>query len=293
MALSWRSSALVAGLVLSLPGEALAGMPECGDVRVDADADCEVELGDACGSSCGQPVYTQVCSTQQYDRCRSSCTIPPDPACTEACTASCDERCAAGIEIVCHDNCFPECTTACTALCDTAVDTIQCRAACEATCDGECDHQCSMLPDDATCVTHCIECCGGSCVAAANMGCQLDCQTQTWAQCETEVRGGCEAACEDEGALFCDGQLVASGSEAMACADALTRQGIAVDAEGDVHAFDPPLGCGCRREPGGHPWASLGLLGLLGLRGRRRRALTGPWPQSRTDPARGSAAPMY
>ena len=267
MAVPWRLGALVLAVPMLASGPAIAGTPECGDVRVDADAACEVELGDACVTSCGEPAYTRVCSTRQYESCRGRCTAPPDPACTEACTASCDERCAEGIAIVCHDNCFPECTSTCALACEAAADTIQCRASCEATCDGECDHQCSMLPEDASCVTHCIECCGGSCVAAANMGCQLECQGQTWRDCETELRGGCEAACEDEGALFCDGQLVASGVEVSSCAAALSERGIALDGPGEIHAFD----CACRGEPGRRPLAGLALLGLLGLRGRRRR----------------------
>lgn len=272
----WSRSALVIGLVVLAPvvlapGRATAGVPECGNIRIDPGAECVVEQGE-CGTTCRVQRFAQACSTEEYQRCQGSCTQPPAPGCTEECAASCDERCAAGVEIVCHDNCFPECTDACTAACDASADTIQCRASCEATCDGECDHQCAMLPDDADCITHCIECCGGSCSAAANMGCQLQCQGQSWAECEDAQQLTCEAACEGEGALFCDGQLVASGAEVSACAAALVDQGVALhEGPGQVQAFDP-FGCACRSHAEGAAWsrAALGLVVLLGLRRRRR-----------------------
>jgi hypothetical protein len=63
----------------------------------------------------------------------------------------------------------------CSDQCDGASDPTQCRATCEAT--GECDSQCRPVVD-GDCYTHCIECCGGSCKAQANMGCQTTCQEE-------------------------------------------------------------------------------------------------------------------
>ncbi|MCX4244714.1 MYXO-CTERM sorting domain-containing protein [Paraliomyxa miuraensis] len=269
-------------VALLVPTSADGGTLECSNARIEPDADCTVQAGDGCSEHCRPEAYVRSCSTHQYQQCRDVCTGPPDPVCTQACIDECDERCAAGVQIVCHDNCFPECTDACTALCDQAEDTIQCRASCEATCDGECDHQCSMLPEDADCITHCIECCGGSCIAAANMECQQSCQSETWLDCETEQHTVCEAACTQQGALFCDGQLVAAGDDVTDCAEALSGRGmdVALDpTHGQVHAYDPRRGCACRSEPGeglpeGLAGGVLAILGLLGLRRRRR----GPAP---------------
>jgi len=292
----WKAGALALAVgtlgVALAPGLAQAGIPECSGIRVEADAQCRLELGADCEAECSLGVYETACATHQYQTCQETCTLPPEPACTDECTELCAEQCEVGIEVVCHQNCFPECVDECAASCEAAEYTIQCRASCEATCDGECDHQCAMLPVDASCYTHCLECCGGSCNASANMDCQLECQDHTWEECEYELQGKCEAACDLEGALFCDGQLVAAGSELQACVGALVARGVELlgledeaeeleedleeleeDVDEGVEASAPLMGCACRASSEGHAgrWgAALVLLGLLRLRRRSR-----------------------
>lgn len=280
--------ALVVGawaMAMLVPLAARAGIPECSNIRIEADAQCRVEVGVDCEASCSLGVYEKACAAYQYQTCQPSCTVPPQPACTDGCAEECAEQCNVGIDVVCHQNCFPECVDECAAACETADDTIQCRASCESTCDGECDEQCAMLPEDASCYDHCMECCGGSCNAAANMSCQLECQDHTWEQCEYELRVECEASCGLDGALFCDGQLVAAGSDLHACAAALVDRGAELlgleeevdaleeeleeDIDGAIDASAPVLACTCRGGGDGRPggWGTaLALLGLLGLR---------------------------
>jgi MYXO-CTERM domain-containing protein len=279
------------GIVAFAPGVARAGVPECGNIRIEAGAQCRLELGGGCEAQCSLGVYEKACATYGYQTCNETCTLPPVPECTDECTELCADQCEVGIEVVCHQNCFPECVDECAASCEAAEDTIQCRASCEATCDGECDHQCAMLPVDASCYSHCLECCGGSCNASANMDCQLECQDHAlWEQCEYELQVKCDASCDVEGALFCDGQLVAAGAELEACASALVQQGIEVlELEEEVEELEDaveeledgwsqPLGsaptCACRGGAEGRSsgWgALLALLGLASLRRRTRR----------------------
>ncbi|MCA9705124.1 MAG: hypothetical protein KDK70_04640 [Myxococcales bacterium] len=277
--------ALALGICMLAVGAAQAGIPECGNIRIDAGAHCELLLGGSgeCSGSCSLGVYEKACATQQYESCQEVCTLDPNPTCTDGCTEECAEQCEVGIEVVCHGNCFPECVGECTLACEGAQDSIQCRASCEATCDGECDHQCAQLPVDASCYSHCMECCGGSCSAAANMDCQVSCQTETWEDCEYGVQAECEGACDVDGALFCDGQFIVGGEQLQACAAALAAIGIAV-AEDVINEVDDTIqeweqaererkaNGGCQVGAEGRPaaWGTGLLLGLLGLRRRRR-----------------------
>lgn len=283
---------LVVGAGWSLAGEARAGVPECGDIRIEADASCQVKLGASCELGCSAGIYEKACATRGFQVCLPECSFDGSIECTDDCSVECTDQCAQGIDIVCHDNCFPECVDECALACEGAEDTIQCRASCEATCDGECDHQCAQLPPDSSCYDHCMECCHGSCSASANMQCQTNCQAITWQQCEYELEVECSASCRAQGALVCDGQYIIGGDQLWTCVAALTELGLDVveqqlgeeareeleeDIE-EVEQFGEELGdvMSCTCDAGGRGSApALGtgllLLGLLGLRRRRWR----------------------
>jgi hypothetical protein len=54
------------------------------------------------------------------------------------------------------------------------------------------------------------------------MDCQIKCQAQGFAECQSSFKGGCEAECDDpKGALFCNSNYVDKGGNAQACIDAL------------------------------------------------------------------------
>ncbi|HEY6723036.1 MAG TPA: hypothetical protein VI197_03365, partial [Polyangiaceae bacterium] len=78
----------------------------------------------------------------------------------------------------------------------------------------------------------------------------------------------CTASCEGDGAIFCDGEYIASGAQAAQCAAALVNQGMAeVDAHGDVSTSG---GCSLNASAPRGPAPLLALV-LVGLEVRRRR----------------------
>ncbi len=253
------------------PSSAQAGIPECGNLRLEDVGSCEIKGDIECSAGCEElGVYKKACATKLHTVCRDECTLDPEPTCEDECTTMCTEQCDLGINITCQHNCFGECAGVCNTECADANDPSTCIASCEATCDGECDIQCAPLVE-GSCYEHCIECCGGSCGAQANMTCQTSCQEEEFETCEYEFRADCMASCSGDGALFCDGEYVLSGEDIGACVNALIAQGIeAIDLRVDINA--EISGGFCTVAPEGNGGAAgLALLGLVGLATRRRR----------------------
>lgn len=220
---------------LGATSTAFAGIDECNDIRLEDVKDCEVQLSAECSASCSElGIYKTACATKLVTVCNETCTVSADPTCTDECTIQCDQDCQAGINVICVMNCFDECTAGREEACADAADGEQCRATFDATCDNKCDTQCEPVVD-ASCYQHCVECCGGSCNALANMDCQTSCQDVQFEECEQEFRADCEASCSVDGALFCDGEYVISGSQLPACIEALIAEGIgSLEAEGEI-----------------------------------------------------------
>ncbi|MDH5491538.1 MAG: hypothetical protein OEY14_06250 [Myxococcales bacterium] len=261
-----------------VPASAHAGIPECGGLRLEDVASCEVQASVDCEAGCSRfGIYKVACATQLQSVCRPSCTLAAEPTCTDSCTVMCQGECDLGVSITCQHNCFGECAGSCGTSCAGAVNVEQCVASCEATCDGECDIQCAVV--DGDCYVHCVECCGGSCTAQANMDCQTSCQDVEFETCEREFQAECMASCSVDGALFCDGKYVMSATDIEPCIAALAAQGIMVQAEASVTLGPDGLsadGSVCSVSQVGAKSGTLGLLTLLGLGllvalGRRRR----------------------
>jgi hypothetical protein len=259
-----------------------AGIPECGDVRLEDVESCEVRGDIQCEASCDDlGIYKKACATKLQKVCRDECVLDPEPTCTDECTVPCTRECDLGVSITCSHNCYAECEGSCDGSCAEADDPVQCRASCEATCDGECDVQCTAVAVDASCYQHCIECCGGSCGAQANMTCQETCQNREFEQCEYELRVDCEGSCSGDGALFCDGEYILSAEQIAPCAQALIARGLEVDVDVDV---DVDTNFGSKSSGGGCAMggrtaplsALLAGLCLAGLAALRRRATTPP-----------------
>jgi hypothetical protein len=52
--------------------------------------------------------------------------------------------------------------------------------------------------------------------------CQVECQAKFDSlKCKTDLQGGCDVQCKNQGAIFCDGQYVDSGNNLQNCEDAL------------------------------------------------------------------------
>jgi hypothetical protein len=218
-------------LTTALP--ASAGVAECGNIRFEGLSNCEVRVTAECNASCTEfGIYKTACATKLVPVCKSECTLSATPTCTDSCTTQCNTDCLNGINVICSHNCFTECTTGREDKCSTAADSAQCAATWDANCDAECDAQCVTV--DGSCYEHCVECCGGSCTADANMDCQTTCQDEVFEDCEHEFRANCEASCTGDGALFCSGKYIISGSQIPACIQALAAEGIEVKAEANV-----------------------------------------------------------
>ena len=244
--------------------------------------------------------FKKACATKLYETCtKTECTFKAETTCQDPCTEMCQEMCDRGADINCQHNCFGECVGACDEQCADADDRDTCTASCEATCDGECDAKCEGV--DGDCYYHCAECCHGSCSAEANLDCQTECQQHEFESCSYDLQADCEASCDGDGALFCDGEFVVSGSSNLAaCAEALHERGLLnfdlqVTGDVDVNAVadlgastimidtssnrpttqssQPTKAGGCRTSPGGipEPSSALLLVGLAALLARRRR----------------------
>lgn len=277
----WTLPALAGALLLTSPTTARAGIPECGGIRLEDATNCELRAEVDCEAGCAElGIYETACATRLHTVCRSECTLSAEPTCTDSCTTMCQTECDRGVPITCIHNCFAECVGSCDATCAGAADQGRCMASCEATCDGECDVQCAPVVD-ASCYQHCVECCGGSCGAQANMDCQTVCQDMQFEDCEHEFRADCMASCSADGALFCDGEYVLSGSQLQTCIDALLERGIGgeIRAEGSVTIGGEGASTSCsatHADDGAGAGLSGGaaLVALLALRRTRRRRRT-------------------
>lgn len=267
----------------ALASMAHAGVPECGDIRLEDAGSCEVRGSLDCEAGCGEVgVYKKACATKLQTVCKEECVLDPEPTCTDECTEQCSADCDAGVNVICIHNCFGECSGRCEFDCAKATDQAQCVATCEANCDAECDTKCRPLVS-GSCYTHCIECCGGACTAQANMTCQNTCQEKQFEECEYEFRVDCDASCSGDGALFCDGEYALAGTAIPACAQALLANGIEIanfeleaGLDGGIDTANK-LGCAMSpprpATPGRAAWSLGVLLAALGLRQRRAAPL--------------------
>jgi hypothetical protein len=218
-------------LTTALP--ASAGVDECGNIRFEGLSNCTVQVTAKCTANCKElGIYKTACATKLVPVCKKECTLSATPTCTDSCTTQCKTDCDKGVNVICSHNCFTECSVERDTKCGSAADSAQCSATWNANCDSECDAQCVTV--DGGCYQHCVECCGGSCSADANMDCQTTCQDKVFEDCEHEFRANCDASCNGDGALFCDGKYILAGSQLKTCLTALAAQGINVKAEGSI-----------------------------------------------------------
>lgn len=277
LSLTLSTSALA--LTLAAPNTARAGIDACGDIYVEAEASCRVEVEGGCTAMCEPPRLEAQCAAELYANCEGQCSA----SASVDCTASCQSSCVADCEVDpgsfdCSASCNADCQGSCEAQCG---GDSECRASCEATCSAGCDARCSGTPPSATCEARCEASCEGSCEAQANIDCQVDCQAGGYVDCKADLQGGCEAQCQrPEGALFCDGQYVDAGNNLQECVAALEAQlNIQVDgyAEGSCQPGScsgeagGSISCAVDRGHGGWAWgAGLFMLGFAGLSRRRR-----------------------
>jgi MYXO-CTERM domain-containing protein len=189
-----------------------AGIGACGDIHVEAQAECEVVAPSVeCEGMCTPLSVRAACAAQLEASCEADCMA--------SCTVEPGEfDCQAD----CRGSCMANCDGSCEAEASGSEARAQCEASCEASCDGECSASCDVELPEADCDASCEASCEGSCTADANVDCQVECQSEGFAECEAEVQGGCEIACQsEEGALFCDGEYIDHDDNLSKCVAAI------------------------------------------------------------------------
>lgn len=215
------AGALLGAVLLS--GTARAGIESCGNIDVEAEAECEVVAEGGCTAQCEPINFTAACSAELYADCSGDCELEL-PECEVQCRGTCEAECndLEPGEFDCEGSCKGSCEADCSGNCEAADNKAECEASCKATCSGECSGSCEGTPPSADCEAKCQGSCSGSCTGRANLECQTVCQASGYGQCKSRLEGGCKTECkEPEGALFCDGQYVDHGNNLEECVDAL------------------------------------------------------------------------
>jgi MYXO-CTERM domain-containing protein len=274
-------SAAAFAAAFSYSTNAVAGVEACGDIHVEANAQCEVRGGIECEASCEPVSFQAQCAARLAIDCQGECNAELNADCAVDCSAGCLAECEVEPgEFSCEGSCVADCSGSCDARCADN----ECRAQCEGACEAECDASCNVDPPEANCEAQCTASCEGSCSAEANIDCQIECQNNSFASCEAELQGGCEAECQtEEGALFCDGQYVDHGGNLDECVAALRAL---FDIEVDGYAEGRCEGNRCEGSAGGSIscavapspdpakqaalWTFLGLIGFASARRLRR-----------------------
>lgn len=274
-----------AALALVVPAAVHAAEPSlasCGDIYVEAEAECTMYVGPACEAMCEPVHFTAACAAELRAECEGPCDASASVACVGSCAADCRAECEVDPGAFnCHATCQADCAADCQGRCAGDARGAECEASCKATCSGECDGRCQVVAPEATCEGKCEAACEGSCEAQANVDCQIDCQADGYADCKADLEGGCRVSCmRPEGALFCEGQYVDAGDNLQECVAALKALlDVMVYAEGDAGCVgntcyaEGKVGCSC--DAGGGPGDALAAaFGLVALGLVRRRPRT-------------------
>ena len=264
-------AAALAGTFMLAPDAQAIGLDACGDIFVDAGANCEVLVEGGCRAQCEPFAFNASCAVEGALGCSGSCDIEADVGCTGSCEGSCQAECEADPgSFDCRASCEGNCSADCSARCSASNDRAECEASCEATCGLECEASCDIDAPSVDCEAQCQACCTGECRADINMDCQIDCQADLYVDCKAELEGGCEAQCErPQGALFCDGQFINVAS-IDDCIDAL-RDLLNIEVEFEASASFSASFCTISDDPvrGGGALLGFGLLCLLATVRRR------------------------
>jgi hypothetical protein len=203
---------------------ARADLSDCGDISLEADADCTVVPPTAgCDVMCTPISVRAACSAKLAASCEASCDKLPSVACSGRCVADCTGQCTVDPgKFDCEAACRADCDGQCSAQCEGKSDKVGCMAQCNGACSVSCKGSCDVKLPDADCDAKCQAGCEGSCKVDTNFDCQASCQSKGYAKCQADVQGSCKAKCKaKEGALFCDGQFVDNGDNLDMCIDAL------------------------------------------------------------------------
>jgi hypothetical protein len=264
---------------LAWAGAAHAGIGACGNIHVEAEAECEVFVGTACEAMCEPVSFEAQCAADLHIGCEGQCSASAQASCTGSCESDCQVECEAEPgRFDCRADCFAQGRASCEGRCADS----ECAASCEASLEAECSGHCDIDAPEVDCSGQCQASCQGSCEAEANVDCQIDCQSSGFVECQSELSGGCQVECErPEGALFCDSQYVDHGGNLEECIESL-RAVLNIEVTGYAEGSCSNGSCqgeaggsiSCAVAPEGRGVLGMGALVLLmlglGRVGRRR-----------------------
>lgn len=223
--------------------DAHAGIGACGNIHVEAEAECEVKAGVECEAECEPIAFEAQCAANLQVDCNGQCGLTADVECTGSCQGDCMAQCdnITAPEFDCRGECVGSCEGDCMGRCGSNDSGSECFASCQANCEGHCSAQCDVTPATADCTGKCEASCEGRCEADVNAQCQIDCQASGYVDCKADLEGGCKIDCNSQqGGLFCDGQWVDHGGNLQECVDALKAL---IDAEVHYSSECHPGGC--------------------------------------------------
>ena len=283
---------LIGSLTLAAVGlmapPAAAGIDSCGDIHVEANAECVAKVEGGCLAECEPVSFQAACAARLEATCEGQCNATAEASCVADCdVGACQGECQASGGYNCSAECTADADAHCAGQCSASGNRGECEASCKATISAECDASCEGTPPMASCEVECQARCEGQCRGEANVDCQVSCQSSGYAMCQAQMQGGCEVQCEEpEGAVFCDGQYVDQGNNAQDCIDALNAA-----INGEVHSSgsascsgnsceaEGEAGCSAGRiapvPPGAGAAAILAGFGVALFLGARRRRRNG------------------
>ena len=276
----------LAAVGLTARPAAAQDLSSCGNIHVEAESRCEVEVEGGCVAHCTPVSFQAACAAELSVECQGMCNVDAEATCTASCDiAECRGHCTVDPgKFDCSVECSANADAHCEGECSASGNHGECVASCKATIQAECDSRCDIEPASADCEAKCQARCEGECRGHANVDCQASCQSSGYASCEASLQGGCEAQCQEpEGAIFCDGQYVDHGNNAQECIDALNAVISAnVDTSATGHAeckgnsceAEGEASCSARMSPTvprGGAAAILAGFGLALALGARRR----------------------
>jgi hypothetical protein len=277
----------LSGATLLWAGTSRAGIESCGNIDVEANAMCEVQVEGGCEATCEGSGFELTCEADLYAKCEAGDCDLTLPDCEVDCQGTCEAECDVDPgDFECEGSCKGECEADCSASCETSNNQSECEAACKGTCSGECSGSCEGTPPSADCEAKCQGSCKGQCDGRASFECQADCRAMGRADCEADMQLKCETQCNDpDGAVFCDGEYVDRGNNADECIAALNDV-LNVEVEGSASSSGECAGNTCQGEaeakgsakcsvskPGSNDdlGVSIGLLGLVAASAAARR----------------------
>ena len=265
--------------------QAQNGLSACGNIDVDVEASCKVEVAGGCEAKCEPVNFRASCSA----RAEVECTGGIDLECNTQCTLDAEASCTANPgSFECEGSCTGSCKADCSGNCEASASgdgaQADCKARCEASCDTRCNVSCSGDAPSVDCKARATASCKGKCEVKSNLRCDVDAQ----AKCEVDLEGGCKVQCQKpEGALYRDGQYVDTGDNLKSCIsalDAFLRSKVDVSASGSADCdngaceAEGEASASCAASPMGAStgFGSMALLGgglgLVALIRRRRHA---------------------